>query len=294
MFEGTSKTSLFSSATIATEEKKKNSSSAGIKSVPSSKKAKRYKKLNYNPREISGQLMRASKARGASEVLCRAKAKVGVLKRCIGTGQYDLNEVRAAIVHASRMVDCASMKVRHLKEEEAECRRKNKSSGNSVRKLKTDAKRQAQSKMSIKKIRLEQKKAACERKIEMEQLLLEQKRRNHRSQEYGKIFEAEMLYIKRQGREQSETKDAGGVLLELSYTASQLSELERNARSIKHQERQAEQEIAMAEQTAVQTQTSGQAVSGGGSAGTEIVSDAAVTGSSALAAVPVATVDVVV
>lgn len=293
MLESAGKTSLFSNAMITTKEKEKNSSSTGIKSVQSSKKAKKYKKLNYNPREISGQLVRASKVRGASEVLCRAKARVGILKRCIGTGQYDLNEVRAAIVHASRMVDCASMKVRHLKEEESEQRRKSKSSGNSVRKLKTEAKRQAQTKMNIKKVRLEQKKAAYKRKVEMEQLQLEQKRRNHRNQEYGKIFEAEMLYIKRQGREQHESRDTGGVLLELSYTASQLSELERNARSLKHQEQQAEQEIAMAEQT-VQTQTSSGAVSGGGAVGADPVPDAAVSGGGAALAVPAAAVDVVV
>ena len=54
MLESAGKTSLFSNATITTKEKEKNSSSTGIKSAQSSKKAKKYKKLNYNPREISG------------------------------------------------------------------------------------------------------------------------------------------------------------------------------------------------------------------------------------------------
>lgn len=78
------------------------------------------KRLNYSTQEISSQILRASKAQSASVVLVRAKSKLGVLKRCLGTGQYDDNEVRPAINHAQRMVRVASQKVNNLREEERE------------------------------------------------------------------------------------------------------------------------------------------------------------------------------
>ena len=76
------------------------------------------KSLSYNPKEISSQIMRAKKAVGASQVLSRARAKLAMLKRAQATGEYDLAELENAIAHAKRMIDCAGMKVKNLREED--------------------------------------------------------------------------------------------------------------------------------------------------------------------------------
>ena len=58
------------------------------------KQKKAKKKLKYNSREIPAQLLRASKALSASEVLVRAKEKVAALMRSKATGDYDETEIR--------------------------------------------------------------------------------------------------------------------------------------------------------------------------------------------------------
>ena len=62
--------------------------------------------------------MRAKKAVGASQVLSRARAKLAMLKRAQATGEYDSAELENAIAHAKRMIDCAGMKVKNLREED--------------------------------------------------------------------------------------------------------------------------------------------------------------------------------
>ena len=88
------------------------------------------KKLNYNYKEVSNQLLRAKKPQGASNALTKAKSKLATLRRCAASGEYDSKEISAAIAHARRMVECAQLKVRHLKQEEIEnskYKRENKS-----------------------------------------------------------------------------------------------------------------------------------------------------------------------
>ncbi len=93
MWNGVGRTSLFSKAliTVQSDETK----SFRIKNTQKTSVAK--KKLNYNSREISAQISRARKSKGAADALTRAKGKVSTLKRCLGSGQYDTNEVRIAI-----------------------------------------------------------------------------------------------------------------------------------------------------------------------------------------------------
>ena len=60
------------------------------------------KQLNYNHRDISGQLLRAKKPQSASAALTRAKSKVSMLQRAAASGQYDSREVADALAHARR------------------------------------------------------------------------------------------------------------------------------------------------------------------------------------------------
>ena len=102
----------FSTATI-------NTRNTGISKSSSFSTGKSTKKsLNYNAKQISSQLIRATKSRTAAAVLTKAKSTVNNLQHCLGTGEYDDSEVQIALAHAKRMVKCAQSKVSNLKQEE--------------------------------------------------------------------------------------------------------------------------------------------------------------------------------
>ena len=88
-----------------------------------SKSSGTKKKLNYNYKEVSNQLLRAKKPQGAANALTKAKSRLATLQRYAATGEYDSKEISAAVAHARRMVECAQLKVRHLKQEEIENRK---------------------------------------------------------------------------------------------------------------------------------------------------------------------------
>ena len=218
----------------------------------SSKKKTPNKKLNYNPREISGQLIRVKKAQNAAVVLTRAKAKVALLARQGGSGQYSQREVANALTHARSMVRCAQLKVRNLKMEEQEHKSYEKKNGAKDQQRKAEVKRR----VAQKERRLESKIAAKEmqeatrKKREYNEIM--QKRRMHRSQEQGKINEADMKYIKgmlEQGRDSGYSAVRSEAILNLSAHAAALAELQRleaERRQLEHEmESEAATETAM-------------------------------------------------
>lgn len=79
---------------------------------------KKKKKLVYNHREISGQIMRARTSVSAKQVAARAFQKVATLYRQLRSGEYDENKVRRAIIHAEQIAQVSRKKVKHLQEEE--------------------------------------------------------------------------------------------------------------------------------------------------------------------------------
>ena len=103
------------------------------------------KRLNYNYRDVSSQLMRAKKPQGAAAALSRAKSKVNTLKRMAATGNYDSREIANALAHAKRMVECAQSKVQNLKEEEREERKYSQKNRAEQQKVKGEVKRRVAS-----------------------------------------------------------------------------------------------------------------------------------------------------
>ena len=91
-----------------------------------SKSSGTKKKLNYNYKEVSNQLLRAKKPQA--------------------TGEYDSKEISAAVAHARRMVECAQLKVRHLKQEEIENRKYKSENKSEVTQKKGEIKRRAANK----------------------------------------------------------------------------------------------------------------------------------------------------
>ena len=216
------------------DDKKTTSKSGVIQYTPKKNPYRIKKRLNYNMREISSQIIRASKAQSASIVLVRARAKVGNLMRTQVTGQYNENEVRAALTHARSMVRVANKKLIHLREEEQEKRtyarkkvQKNTQRKREIREAIEDKKRAVENAKRIEHMHEIQ----SEKRKRQE---LERKRRSHRSRELGKITEADLKYIKDQADQKYENNteyrfDMSGVVCSISASAASLSSLENEA-----------------------------------------------------------------
>ncbi len=211
-----------------------------------SKKEQKKKQLNYNPREISSQILRSVKSGTAAIVLVRAKVKVGSLKKCLGTGQYNDREVLAAVAHAQRMVGCAKMKLNHLKEEEEEGRSNEKEKTSNRQQKKNEIKRRVSQKERELENKIAQEKMQQIRKEKTNQREYLRKKKMHRNKELSKIQEADMKYLKEKSEgSDSSQADQSGVSLELSMSAMGLQELQLSEHAIELMEQQLEQEIAM-------------------------------------------------
>lgn len=190
------------------------------------------KKLNYNEREISSQILRASKYRSAAEVYTRARSKFGFLKRCEATGQYNAGELRAALNHAQKMVRCAKMKMTHLKEEERE-----------------DTKRKRTEKRKPKRVK------------EAEVMELREKRQKHRLKERKKILEANLEYLKEKQENDSKSDNTACASLDLSSAAMQLQQLAAEGKRLEQEIASAKQSLGAADITGVSVTADGISVS---------------------------------
>ena len=177
----------FSTATINT----RNTGISKSSSFSTWKSAK--KSLNYNAKQISSQLIRATKSRTAAAVLTKAKSTVNNLQHCLGTGEYDDNEVQIALAHAKRMVKCAQSKVSDLKQ-----------------------------KMATEEIQQVQKEKSRRQEII-------RKRRMHRNEERSNINEADMKYLENtmDYKHSGSSTTAGAATVDLSYVGLQMSELQQ-------------------------------------------------------------------
>lgn len=86
--------------------------------IKSKSTSNEIKKLKYNFKDISNQIRRAKSSVNAKQVASKARREVAQLKAKLQTGQYDEEELQAAIEHAKSMERAAKKKARHLEEEE--------------------------------------------------------------------------------------------------------------------------------------------------------------------------------
>lgn len=207
--------------------------------------AKRPKKrLNYNPREISSQLARAHKSRNAAVVLARAGIKLGVLQQAYASGQYNESEVRIAIAHAKRMVECARVKTSNLKEEEILKKRNDRDHNSGEQKKRNEVKRRVRQKEQNLKIKMSLEEDQRILKEKNRKQLLLQKRRMHRNDEQRRITEADMKYLEDQMKNNQSDKTVRyeGVSLDLSAEAAKMAELQQLEQQI---EQETELEVEM-------------------------------------------------
>ena len=78
------------------------------------------KKLQYNHREVSAMILRAKTSFSASLTVSSARTKLVSLSKKAGTGEYDEEELRHAIIHAQSIVRVAKKRLKHLRQEETE------------------------------------------------------------------------------------------------------------------------------------------------------------------------------
>ena len=89
------------------------------KSSGSSMIGKLKKRLPYNFKQLSKQILQVKTSEAARPLVTKIRAKLSWLYRKLKSGEYGDSEIAAAIIHAASMEKIAKKKVRHLEEEEA-------------------------------------------------------------------------------------------------------------------------------------------------------------------------------
>ncbi len=89
------------------------------KSVKNSSAGKLKKRLPYNFKQLSNQIMQVKTSNAARPLVTKIQSKLSWLYRKLKSGEYGDSEIAAAIIHAAAMEKIAKRKVRHLEEEEA-------------------------------------------------------------------------------------------------------------------------------------------------------------------------------
>lgn len=183
-------------------------------------KNKKKKKLNYNYREISGQLMRTATSVGARVVMVRAFQKVGTLYRKLKSGDYNEKEVERAIAHAEQIAMVAKKRMKHLQEEErlkkgGPCEAEMEEENEEVRPEKLGLENTENTELDSEEIQrlMEELEETLEEIDRMEQMGeleevatgiqddmdpedLKLLKKKHRSKELKEIMEADMKYLK--------------------------------------------------------------------------------------------------
>lgn len=82
-------------------------------------KNSKKKKLNYNFKELSARILRAKTSGGARQAAIMARSRIAMLRAKLNTGDYDVNEVESALIHAEQMERIAKKRLKHMQQEEA-------------------------------------------------------------------------------------------------------------------------------------------------------------------------------
>ena len=79
---------------------------------------KKFKKLQYNFKRLSNQIMRTKTAANAKQLMTKVKFQVADLKMKMISGDYDYAEVHSALVHAEKIARVAKKRMKNLQQEE--------------------------------------------------------------------------------------------------------------------------------------------------------------------------------
>lgn len=90
---------------------------AGTMSVTTPGK-KKTKRLRYNFKEISVQIMGAKTSGNARKAAAKARSRASMLRQQLKNDDYDSRELKSAITHALKMEQVARKRAKHLQQEE--------------------------------------------------------------------------------------------------------------------------------------------------------------------------------
>lgn len=79
---------------------------------------KKKKRLNYNFKSISSQILLSKTSNSAGKAVTKARGTIAMLLRKVRSGDYDDQDLEHAIIHARKMERIAKKRMRHLKQEE--------------------------------------------------------------------------------------------------------------------------------------------------------------------------------
>ena len=101
--------SMAVSTSKTSTSKSKNTSKTG---------QKKPKKLQYNFKRLSNQVLRTKTSVNAKQLVTKAKFQIADLRAKLISGDYDYAEIHNALVHAEKIARVAKKRMKHLEEEE--------------------------------------------------------------------------------------------------------------------------------------------------------------------------------
>lgn len=79
---------------------------------------KKTKRLNYNFKAVSAQIMLSKTSNSAGKAVTKARGTIAMLLRKVRSGEYEDLDLQHAIIHARKMERIAKKREKHLKQEE--------------------------------------------------------------------------------------------------------------------------------------------------------------------------------
>lgn len=101
-----------------TISKPRKSTTSKTRSVSMAGK-KKYKKLNYNFKRLSNQIMRTKTSINAKQLTTKTKFQIADLRMKLISGDYNYTEIHNALTHAEKIARVAKKRLKNLQEEES-------------------------------------------------------------------------------------------------------------------------------------------------------------------------------
>lgn len=209
-------------------EKKRQTSSSG---------QKKFKKLQYNFKRLSNQILRTKTSVNAKQLVTKTKFQIADLRMKLVSGEYDYSEIHSALVHAEKIARVARKRLKHLQQEE-NIEKTGKSGMTDPEEMRTEEEEEneiidttgmSQEEREQLAQALEEELEKIEQELEealeseefmedffqagyqdMEPQDLEQLKKKHRSEEMTDIMKADMEYLKALFDRLSKEKAAAG------------------------------------------------------------------------------------
>lgn len=183
---------------------------------------KKTKRLQYNFKQVSSKILKATTVGSAGKALVTARNTIGILQRKLKSGEFDDKEIELAIIHAKKMERIAKKRMKHLQEEEdarqhGSCQENERENGIANPENQADQKTPELNEEELKRLMAELQRRMEETMKEImkhtglgelsDELIgtahknmnaedLERLKKKHRSDELKDIVEADMKYLK--------------------------------------------------------------------------------------------------